>query len=234
MTLEAYRDQLSREQNGALEGLGTPWKVPDSVRAKVGPDGRLLPFEGDTMVFRLAPEELDWLDALRARLVEGLEELFAEPLRKLDLHLTLHDLSVPSSDENQAAARQVRLEPGTVELELLRVFPCLNISVLAGFAPVTPEDFRRAMGWHQAYEEVVPLHSLFRPHVTLAYFRPRAYHESEVARLSQRLASVQTAGRLRLDLSRLFYQRFTDMNHFQDIFRCLPHHGLNMVQDGGR
>lgn len=212
-----YRMQLVREQGSATVGL--PWNVPASLTQKVGLDGRLLPIEGDTIVFRLAPSELDWLDALRQQLVTGLEELFSEPLRKEELHLTLHDLSVPSSDHNMRLSGQIlrQLSPGEVKLDVVTVFPCLNISVLVGFCPISPLHHGRLMSWHRAFDPVVELSYWYRPHVTLAYFRPRAYSESEVTALRQRLSSLDIGGSLSLDLSRLFYQRFTDMNHFYDL-----------------
>jgi 2'-5' RNA ligase len=162
---------------------------------------------------------LDWLDALRSQLVDGLEDLFSEPLRKEELHLTLHDLSIPSSDDNLQWARRIlpRLSPGEVKMDVVTVFPCLNISVLVGFCAISPMHHARLMDWHRSFDLVVQLSYWYRPHVTLAYFRPRIYTEAEVARLRQRLSSLDIGGTLTLDTSRLFYQRFTDMNHFRDL-----------------
>lgn len=213
----AYRERLLVEQLAA--GVSHPWPVPASLAQKVALDGRLLPLEGDTIVFRLAPEELDWLDALRSRLVDGLGELFCEPLLKEELHLTLHDLSVPSSDVNLERSRSILggLSQARAQIEAISLFNCLNISVLVGFAPVSADDYARLLGWHRAFDQVVELGHWFRPHVTLAYFRPRSYTAPEVERLRARLSSLEPSGRLVLDPSRLFYQRFTDMNHFRDL-----------------
>ncbi|HXE73377.1 MAG TPA: hypothetical protein VNO81_12030, partial [Candidatus Nitrosotenuis sp.] len=98
---EEYRQALEAEQSAArahLEAMASgrvplDWAVPQALRLKVGPGGEFLPFYGDTVVFPLSPAEIAALAGLRDRLVEGLEDLFAEPLDPREFHLTLHDLS---------------------------------------------------------------------------------------------------------------------------------------------
>ncbi|MEW6280121.1 MAG: hypothetical protein AB1758_15950 [Candidatus Eremiobacterota bacterium] len=224
----AYRERLLEEQRGALRGLEFPWSVPAGIRAKVAEDGRLLPFFGDTVVFRLGDRDREWLAALRDRLVDGLEGLFAEPLDPREFHLTLHDLSSGSVrgelplEANQERCRSILagLQPGTrVEMEATTVFPCLNISVLVGFCPASEADYRLLTAWHRAFDPVVELGYWLRPHVTLAYFRPRALSAGEVERLSERLAGFEVGGRrLNLQRSLLEYQHFLDMNRYQSPF----------------
>lgn len=213
-----YREKLLEEQREAMR-LSLPWAVPDELPARVGRDGKLLPLGGDTIVFRLQDEELDELEKLRVELTRGLEHLFCEPLHRHELHLTLHDLSTPSSEQNLERSRAIlrRLEPGCVRMKPANVYPCLNISVLLGYVPASGEDYEQLMSWHRAFDEVVELGWWLRPHVTLAYFRPRAYTAEEVTRLKRRLAELEPGPELRLELGRLFYQRFTDMNHYQDV-----------------
>ena len=216
MTFEEVRAKLLEEQTGAREGLSVPWHVPGGLRAKVSAEGAFLPLEGDTILFRLGPKELENLSSLRDQLTRGLEHLFSEPLRTEDLHLTLHDLSIPSSESNREKAHAIlgRLPVGKVQVEPVRIFPCLNISVLAGFAPVKAADYKRLMGWYDAFDRVVKLDYWLRPHVTLAYFRPRDYTAHEVALLRARMESLPAPGPLELDIQRLGYERFTDMNHY--------------------
>ncbi|MEW6743884.1 MAG: hypothetical protein AB1486_14110 [Planctomycetota bacterium] len=238
-THESFRAQLLEEQAGALASLGHhEWSVPDACRAKVDATGTLKPFHGDTVVLPLEPEAIARLRVIQGQLIEGGGEWLSDPLEPSTFHVTLHDLSASLRAEelrdglesNREQVRNLFGELGKilrddpslarVTLRATRIFPCMNISVLAGFSPVSERDFRVLMNAHALFDEVVVLGYWLRPHVTLAYFRPMPPPGGE------RQALIAALGRLNdpdleivLDLRDLAYQRFTSMNHYETEFR---------------
>ncbi len=239
-----YRQNLLDEQGGSCDWLervargqeALHWKVPASLELKVHPSGRLLPFHGDTVVFPLDFAGLEGCARMQAELTRGLEDLFAEPLYIGDLHLTLHDLSngpsapplQPDLQANAEGCRRIFLEirsaledhPELAEIHMrpVRLFDCLNISVLAGYAPATERDHRVLQNLYSAFDEVRRLNYWLRPHVTLAYFRPRVPTLAEVRELVRRFQALEPGPDLRLPVLDLAYQHFEDMNRYLTRF----------------
>ncbi len=239
-----YCRNLRREQDDSRAGLArlargrepVPWQVPASLGLKVHPTGRLMPFPGDTVVFPLDPPGLEGCARLQSRLLAGLEDLFAEPLGVETLHLTLHDLShgpggtvpLPDLEENARGCQSLFLgirawleaHPGSAGIRLrpVRFFNCLNLSVLAGYAPATEVDHRRLQNLHVAFDEVRRSDHWLRPHVTLAYFRPRVPTLAQTRELARRLRSLEPAPELHLSVWDLAYQRFEDMSRYRTLF----------------
>lgn len=240
----AYCRKLRLEQDDSRAWLTrlargrepSPWQVPASLSLKVHATGRLVPFQGDTVVFPLDPPGLEGCARLQSRLTSGLEDLFAEPLKAETLHLTLHDLShgpegtvpLPDLEVNAQACRWVfqglrawleaHPESTGIRLRPVRLFDCLNLSVLAGYAPATEFDHRALQNLHQAFETVRRADHWLRPHVTLAYFRPRVPTRSQVRELARRLRNLEPGPDLHLSVWDLAYQRFEDMNRYRTIF----------------
>ncbi|MEW6745495.1 MAG: hypothetical protein AB1486_22310 [Planctomycetota bacterium] len=175
---------------------------------------------------------------IQGQLIEGGGEWLSDPLEPSTFHVTLHDLSASPSAENLRESLErnrervrnllgelgkiLREEPSLarVTLRATRIFPCMNISVLAGFSPVSERDFRVLMNAYALFDQVAVLGYWLRPHVTLAYFRPMPPPSG------QREALIAVLGRLNdpdleivLDLRDLTYQRFTSMNHYETVFR---------------
>lgn len=242
-----YKEKLHEEQGGSCAWLGRVargeeplrWAIPASLELKVHSMGDLRPFFGDTLVFPLDEAGREACASLQDRLAAGLEGMFAAPLDPRALHVTLHDLSngnrMPRVErEVEANAercrrifRQVRevleRQPDLAEIRLepVRLFNCLNISVLLGYAPASDRDFRLLLNLHEAFDEVRALETWLRPHVTLAYFRPRVPTWSEVEELSRRCATLGPLPSLRLDARELAYQTFEDMNRYTTRFTVL-------------
>lgn len=240
----AYRTRLESEQSGSCAWLGRvargeeplDWSVPASLEAKVDASGAFRPFAGDTVVFPLDAEGAERCAELREGLTRGLEDLFAHPLDPREFHLTLHDLSngapTPALEgecrANEEACRglfrQIRsvLEEhpdlAGIPMHPVRLFDCLNISVLLGLAPASEPDFRALLNLYGLFDPIRTLGYWLRPHVTLAYFRPRVPTPGEVRELSRRLETLGPLPELRLSTWDLAYQRFEDMNRYQTRF----------------
>ena len=73
-----------------------PWEnwlnVAKGAGDKVGADGRLLPFYGNTVIYDLTDEAKDALKQLQDRLYESCGHFLSEKLTRESFHMTLHDL----------------------------------------------------------------------------------------------------------------------------------------------
>ena len=104
-----------------------------------------------------------------------------------------------------------------IHLRPVSIFNMVNTSLVAGFAPATEADCATLMGLYEAFQQVVRLPYHLTPHATIAYFRLGRYGRDQMARLQSAIdgATAIDAGRsIRLELSRLHYCDFEDMNHY--------------------
>lgn len=201
----------------------------EPLREKVAPDGHMLPFFGNTMIYDLPEGVKVQIGAMQLQLHHLCAPYLAEPLAPATLHLTLHDL-LNGTDE--AALRQGVLETGQqaqrlleemrreiappVALRSMAAFNMVNGSVALGFAPETEADCAAIMALHARYQDVVRLNYPLTPHVTLAYYRPGEYGREMVDALAEALRRINAMAPVRLSLSAqaLHYRRFSDMNHY--------------------
>ena len=157
-------------------------------------------------------------------------ECLAEPIAPETFHITLHDLLSGPPDALDAAqlaqagrrAKEVLLRIRgrfleEIHLRPVSIFNMVNTSLVAGFAPATEADCATLMGLYEAFQQVVRLPYHLTPHATIAYFRLGRYGRDQMARLQSAIdgATAIDAGRsIRLELSRLHYCDFEDMNHY--------------------
>ena len=201
----------------------------EPLREKVGPDGRMLPFFGNTMIYDLPDAVKVQISRMQVLLHHLCGPCLAEPLSPATLHLTLHDLL---NGVDEAALREPVHQTGKqarailagqraegqppIRLTSTLAFNMTNGSVCLGFAPDTEEDCARLMSMHAAYQDVVALNYHLTPHLTLAYFRPGSYGRDMVDALAEALRQINALPPVRLSLSAemLHYRRFSDMNHY--------------------
>ena len=201
----------------------------EPLREKVGPDGRMLPFFGNTMIYDLPDAVKVQISRMQVLLHHLCGPCLAEPLSPATLHLTLHDL-LNGVDENalrdgvaatgaqaEALLADMRREIAPpVQLRSVAAFNMVNGSVALGFAPETEADCARIMALHARFQQVVTLGYPLTPHVTLAYYRPGIYGRDMVDALAEALRQINALPPVRLSLSAkmLHYRRFSDMNHY--------------------
>ena len=190
---------------------------------KVSPEGRLLPFYGNTLVFLLPEGVRSALAQLRDGLYAAAPELFAEKLREESFHVTLHDLA-NSADPAEAGAlmpgaaaraREIlrRFGPfGPIAMRGTWTFNMVNTSIVLGLEPCCAPGHERLSALYEALEGAVRLGYALTPHVTLAYFRPGEYGPELTGRLRAALGPAPIELELREE--NLVLQRFTDMNSY--------------------
>ena len=197
-----------------------------NLSKKVAPDGTILPYYGNTMVFLLPDNVKCELKRLRDGLYAAAPGMLAAPLREETFHMTLHDLANSPNraeaealmPEAEARAREISAGFGNFAPIAMRgtwTFNMVNTSVVLGLAPVSAEGRERLAGMYRALEAAAPLGYALTPHITLAYFRPGEYGPGEVARLRDALGPAGVEVELRAE--NLVLQRFTDMNSYHSL-----------------
>lgn len=226
-TLEEFHKRVDGFSRNSLP-KEPPFRTADSLARKIAPDGRVLPFVGDTLLFRLTPEQKAALAPIQALLYNSCPGMLAEKLAADSFHLTLHDLTagqdaaalLPQLEKNRAAAEAIftalRQQPSVpFILRSTWLFNMMNTSVVLGFAPVDEENCQRLMALFQRFQAVVPLSCPLTPHITIAYYRPGVY--DDVSGLAAAICMASTIPSLTLELRPdcLVYARFRDMNDFR-------------------
>ena len=226
-SLQAFHTRVDGFQQDSLPHEG-PLTTKPLLVEKVAPDGALLPFFGNTMIFDL-PQDVQLVIArMQLILHHRCSAMLAQPLAPVTLHMTLHDLlngvdeaalASPVRDTGAAAKAilaQQRKESQPIRLTATLAFNMTCGSVALGFAPDTEEDCARLMTMHAEYQRVVALNYPLTPHVTLAYFKPGVYSPECVAQLAAALDEINTLDKVHItvDAACLHYYTFTDMNTY--------------------
>lgn len=197
--------------------------------AKADPQGQLLPFYGDTVIFTLPREMIRWLKGVQDDLYAACGSYLCQRLEPDTFHITLHDLQnspdgwpsgLPGNQKRVmtmlGAARETL--PPEVIVRSNCVFSMAGTSVVMGFEPAQDSDCRVLMSLYEAFQQIRPLGYPLTLHATLAYYRPGAYDSLEVALIRDALQQLGRERReWRLRLSELQYAVFDSMNHYKVI-----------------
>ena len=237
---EDYCNTIEKEQVSSISWMTAPdarWNVPDSLKAKVDKEGKLRPFFGDTIVIPNEEADISRLGKFKDELHNLVGELCAFPLIPEHFHITLHDLTSGTGRENltdkmennSEKCRQIfktiaeylhkNDDQAKIRLTSTYAYPSCNISVVLGFAPKTDKDYRIIMNLYNLFDDVVYLSYWLRMHLTLAYFKPFEFFRGQMLRLMNALNSLNhNRIEIELDLWKMAYQRFDDMNDYKTIF----------------
>ena len=226
--LHEFHTRVDGFQHDSLPHDG-PLTTKPLLVEKVSPDGGLLLFFGNTMIFDLPQDVQLTIARMQLLLHHRCGFMLAQPLAPATLHMTLHDLlngvdaaalAEPVRRTGEAAKailhRQRAAQQPPIRLTSALAFNMTNGSVALGFAPDTEADCAALMALHRGYQSVVALDYPLTPHVTLAYFKPGVYGPDEVAQLADALAEINALPQVHLtvDADCLHYYRFSDMNTY--------------------
>lgn len=195
-----------------------------NLRKKVSEGGDFLPFYGNTLVFDLSDETKEQLQLLQASLYRSAGWMLSRQLDPSTFHMTLHDLvngpeRTPALQhrmtEAETAAKQLmpywQNQP-PLRMKTTWLFNMVNTSIVLGLEPADEDSLRRLDEMYMSLETVVPLGYALTPHITMAYFLPGTYTRYDLDCLRKALQPVELD--ISLNLSDLYYQEFTDMNHY--------------------
>lgn len=210
-----------------------PWEhylnVAKGAGDKVGADGRLLPFYGNTVIYDLFDDTKDELKKLQNKLYESCGHFLAEPLSRESFHVTLHDL-VSGTDREEVLAKVKELSDTakqatedarrmvgcSMPMKPVKLVSMVSTSVVLLLEPVFDVDKFQLATAYEKLQSVVRLNYGLTPHVTLAYYRPGTIADGDLQALADTLSvlSDQLDFTVVLKHNKLKYQEFWDMNHY--------------------
>ena len=195
------------------------------LREKVSPEGKLLPFPGNTVVFLLTQEEKEKIAAIRDRLTVMCPHMFGEDLESDTFHVTLHDLAngtLLSQREEMATLAKTRLDTirsqslAPIPMQATWSFNMVNTSVVLGLEPIGEEAWQSLDSLYEQFQQVRFLDYALTPHITLAYYRPGIYGEAETEKLRAVLKPIDL--QITLHPERLVLQDFDHMNAYHTVY----------------
>lgn len=202
-------------------------QVAEGAGKKVAPDGRLLPFYGNTVIFDLDDSAKDRLKELQDALYKRCGHVLSDRLTRDSFHVTLHDLLSGTDREEvmeqvNEIARQAKSAADDVKRFLVSPIPMkpvklvsmVSTSVVLLLEPVYPVHKQLLDVAYERLQSVVKLGYGLTPHVTLGYYRPGRIAGDDLNALECVLSdlSKQQDFTIVLEPKLLRYSEFTDMN----------------------
>ena len=234
--IESYGSLLKRtayQQENLLldDGDFAPHK---GMLEKVDPDNSFRPFYGDTTVFDLDDDIKKKVAAIQDVLYSQNPECFCARLAPSTIHMTLHDLDAsvsqdevfPAMMQNEAGLRRkcesLPIPAFTIRMRTNFVCDSVQKSLVLNVLPETPGDWAKLALLYEWVDEVRPLppdRKLY-PHITLAYYNHDGFSAESMSKLKKTVLELnQTGFAFTIDTAKLYYQHFTDMNSYENIFK---------------
>jgi len=212
-----------------------PWEnclqVAPGAAVKVGADGALLPFYGNTVIFDLDDTAKEQLEQLQDRLYRRCGHFLSERLTADSFHVTLHDLLSGTdreemlkqvtaiSEEAKAAVEVARKLVGfSMPMQPAKLVSMVSTSVVLLLEPIYDVDRFLLDRAYETLQSVVKLGYGLTPHVTLGYYRPGCIGGEDLQILADTLSELSQSLDFQVVLrsKHLHYREFWDMNHYVD------------------
>lgn len=236
--METYQEFLYRInsfQKEKLELYSDCFHPNLSVQNKVNEDNSFKTFYGDTVVFDLDDEIKRKVADIIDTLYTESAECFCEKIISNTIHMTLHDLSnSPSLSDisqdmfnnevniiNNSSSFQIKSK--TIKMRTKFIFNMVNTSLVLGLYPINEEEYAKLMVLYDSIDKIKSLPYPFTPHITLAYYNRFGFSENSKRKLETVVNSLNKESFLiELNTDNLYYQKFTNMNNYINIFKIIP------------
>jgi 2'-5' RNA ligase len=235
--METYAEFMSRINSFEKRGfsLGMGHFIPSgSVPQKVGEDNTFSSFFGDTVVFDLDEASKSTINCIIDILYQKAPNCFCERLKSETIHLTLHDLSNSPRKEdvtdkladNYKKIKEIIVK-GQIKHDFIRmksnyIINMVNTSMVLCFYPADELEYNKIMELYETMDNVVHLPYPFTPHVTLAYFNRYGFEAHDTIALEEAVNMLNMFNmEMVLNVDRLFYQRFENMNTFYNFCKLI-------------
>lgn len=233
--MESYQQFLDRINSfEKLDfSLEEEYFIPDpSIYSKVNANNEFRDFYGDTTVFDLDDKTKFRISKIIETLYSEVPKCFCEKRVTDTLHMTMHDLT----SSNSKSEIEEELKNNLLNLErVLKETPILeqkikmrtnfitdfgHVNLVLALCPINEEEDIKLMKIRSIIDKVKKLDYEFTPHVTLAYFNSKGFDVELVKKLVRtvRKLNQEENFEVELDTNNLFYQRFTNMNSYKNIF----------------
>lgn len=195
------------------------------LAAKIGGDGELLPFPGNTVVFLLEEKDKAKLQQLQQELYRHCGALLARRLQPETFHMTLHDLAngecLWQKDSMAARASEIlagiRRKPKVIiPMKAVCTFNMVSTSIVLLLEPADHRAWQQLDELYEQFQLVRQLPYALTPHITLAYFRPGCYGPEKTDILRKALGQVSFE--ISLSTDALVLQDFETMNDYQTVY----------------
>ena len=101
-----------------------------------------------------------------------------------------------------------------------RLANILNISLVLVFIPADDVEYLKLMTVYRLFDGIRILGYKYSPHVTLGYFNVNGFDVTSVTRLENLVNELnEESFEMVISTEDLFYQHFTSMNDYQNIFK---------------
>lgn len=233
--MENYKEFLLRVGEFQLPDLDLGknyFRGRASLSDKIDANNRLKDFFGDTVVFELDDVTKSVIGGMVDEIYEVAPECFAERLNTSTLHMTLHDLSnspllevITAEMERNLEEVKNRLSGFTkriIRMKTRFIFNMVNTSLVIGLVPADEGEFDKMMELHGIVDEVKRAQYPLTPHITLGYYNIHGFDETSAKRLEAVVGRLnrREAMEIVLNTDKLFYQRFSSMNRYENVL-CL-------------
>lgn len=222
-----FKTRISYQDDEQFASEG--WFTPDrGLSEKVDPDNRFCPFYGDTVVFETEDDVKAHVYAMIEKLYAAAPECFCEKIGAATIHMTMHDLSASVSEQVTAANEEklravLRANPvcrQTIRMKTNKVLNMVSKSLVLSLLPAEEEDWNKLQEIYTLIDNVkVCDYPFFTPHITLGYYNHQGFDNAARLKLKAVIDELnRDSFAFTLSTDRLFYQHFTDMNHYENIF----------------
>ena len=230
--MENYKEFLLRVGEFQLPDLDLGknyFRGRASLSDKIDANNRLRDFFGDTVVFELDDVTKSVIGGMVDEIYEAAPECFAERLNTSTLHMTLHDLSnspllevITAEMERNLEEVKNRLSGFTkriIRMKTSFIFNMVNTSLVMGLVPTSEGEFDKLMELYGIVDEVKRAEYPLTPHVTLGYYNVHGFDGESARALEEVVGRLNRKAPLNitLDTDRLYYQRFTSMNQYENV-----------------
>lgn len=227
---EKYEDFLKRiaYQFNEQFSEGSSFAPDKGLFDKVGPDNRFRPFYGDTVVFDLDENVKARVVSMIKKLYDTVPECFCEKLGAETVHMTMHDLSASVSERETAANEEklkavLRAKPFRRQLIRMKTNRVLNMvgrSLVLTLLPENGDEWDKLQELYSLIDNVKKCdYPFFTPHITLGYYNYHGFDNDSRLKLREVINELnRDSVTFTLSADKLYYQHFTDMNSYENIF----------------
>ncbi|MDE5590805.1 MAG: hypothetical protein K2J60_16995 [Acetatifactor sp.] len=237
--METYQEFLDRinsfekkELSYGLDCGNEYFKGNSSISFKVDKNNTFRNFYGDTIVFALDDVVKEKLAEYVELLYQAAPECFCERLVPNTFHVTLHDLSNAPTLQDVAEElfeNELRVIEKTGEIQKCTktkirmkskyIFNMVNTSLVLGLYPADEDEYRGLMELYYIFDNVKELSYPLTPHITLAYYNINGFDLRAAGILEDTVNRLNdNEFELELNVNHLYYQKFTSMNDYINIF----------------
>lgn len=235
--LESYNDFLERVNKFEIRELSfysNTFNPNTSLNDKFYTDKTFKKFYGDTVVFDLDTKQKNKISDIVEYLYAEVPDCFCQKLNSDTFHMTLHDLSNSCSLGNISddlflneirllqKLKKEKIKNETIKMKSNYIINMMNTSLVLALNPINEEEYNKLFELYNLVDTVKNLPYPFTPHITLSYFNPNGFSKFNMNKLICTVNEINKKT-LEFDIStnRLFYQKFTDMNTYINIFKLL-------------